>query len=49
MLSERLNKRLEGIEDATKKGYLIRNLYKLMVEPDIWMMAYAKFIATRVQ
>ena len=42
MLSERLNKRLEGIEDATKKGYLIRNLYKLMVEPDLWMMAYAK-------
>jgi RNA-directed DNA polymerase len=36
-----LSKRLEGIEDASKKGYPIQNLYRLMYLKDIWYEAYA--------
>ncbi len=41
MLSAELIKRLEGIEDASKKGYPIRNLYRLMCEPEMWLQAYS--------
>lgn len=41
MLSNELNKRLEGIEDASKKGYPIRNLYRMMCDPSIWVQAYS--------
>ena len=36
-----LSKRLEGIENASEKGYPIRNLYRLMYIPEIWYEAYA--------
>lgn len=36
-----LSKRLEGIENASKKGYPIRNLYRLMYIKEIWYEAYA--------
>ena len=29
MLPDELEKRLDGIEDASKKGYPVRNLYKI--------------------
>ncbi len=41
MQFDRLSKRLEGIEDASKKGYPIRNLHRLMYIPQIWYEAYA--------
>lgn len=40
MLSDDLIKRLEGIEDATRKGFPIRNLYRLMCVKDLWIEAY---------
>jgi group II intron reverse transcriptase/maturase len=45
MLSDELIKRLEGIEDASKKGYPIRNLYRLMCEPRMWLQAYSNIRA----
>lgn len=41
MQFDRLSKRLEGISDASKKGYPIQNLYRLMYMPEIWHEAYA--------
>lgn len=41
MLPIELIKRLEGIRDASKKGYPIRNLYRLMYEEALWVQAYA--------
>jgi group II intron reverse transcriptase/maturase len=47
MLSDRLNRRLEGIAQASKRGYPIRNLYRLMYEKDLWIEAYANIQANR--
>ncbi len=41
MLSARLSTRLAGLADASAKGYPIRNLYHLMYEKELWMLAYA--------
>ena len=41
MLSDELIKRLEGIEDASRKGYPVRNLYRLMYVKEFWLEAYA--------
>ena len=41
MQFDRLNRRLEGISNASLKGYPIRNLYRLMYMPEIWYEAYA--------
>ncbi len=40
MLPDELEKRLDGIEDASKKGYPVRNLYKIACEPGLWLQAY---------
>ena len=45
MLPEELDKRLEGIEDASKKGYPIRNLYRLACESEMWLQAYVNIRA----
>jgi len=42
-----LSKRLEGISDASKKGYPIRNLYRLMYMPEIWYEAYANIYSNK--
>lgn len=47
MLPEELDKRLQGIEDASKKGYPIRNLYRLACEPELWLQAYVNIRANR--
>ena len=44
---DRLNKRLEGISDASKKEYPIRNLYRLMYNKDIWYEAYARIYSNK--
>lgn len=41
MQFDRLSRRLEGISNASLKGYPIRNLYRLMYMPEIWYEAYA--------
>lgn len=40
MLTDKTLIRLEGISDGSKKGYRIRNLYRLMYDPNLWVMAY---------
>lgn len=40
MLTDALMRRLEGIEDASKKGRRVRDLYRIMYEEDLWMLAY---------
>ena len=47
MQFDRLNRRLEGISDASKKGYPIRNLYRLMYMPEIWQEAYARIYSNK--
>lgn len=47
MQFDRLNKRLEGISDASIKGYPIRNLYRLMYMPEIWQEAYARIYSNK--
>ncbi|MGZ3627996.1 MAG: reverse transcriptase domain-containing protein [Ktedonobacteraceae bacterium] len=41
MLPAELSKRLTGLEDASEKGYPLRNLYRLMYSEDLWVEAYA--------
>jgi RNA-directed DNA polymerase len=43
----RLSKRLKGLEDASKKGYPIRNLYRLMYLPEIWQEAYSNIYSNK--
>ncbi|PHM24327.1 reverse transcriptase domain-containing protein [Xenorhabdus budapestensis] len=45
MLPDELEKRLEGIEDASRKGYPIRHLYKIACEPGMWLQAYVNIRA----
>lgn len=45
MLPIELDKRLEGIEAASKKGYPVRNLYRLACEPEMWLQAYVNIRA----
>lgn len=45
MLPDELEKRLDGIEDASKKGYPVRNLYKIACEPGLWLQAYVNIRA----
>lgn len=43
MLSDRLIKKLEGIERCSKNGHKAQNLFKIMTNnPELWMLAYAK-------
>ncbi len=47
MQFDRLSKRLEGISDASIKGYPIQNLYRLMYMPEIWYEAYANIYSNK--
>ncbi len=48
MAFDRLSKRLEGLEDASKKGYKIQNLYHCMLYlPEIWLEAYARIYSNK--
>lgn len=40
MLTDALVRRLEGIEDASKKGRRVRDLYRMMYEEELWLTAY---------
>src|SRR6266481_10212618 len=41
MLTDELLKKLDGISDGSVKGYPVRNLYRLMYTPELWMVAYS--------
>ena len=42
-----LSKRLEGLSDASVKGYPIRNLYRLMYVPPLWLEAYSNVYSNK--
>ncbi len=44
---DRLSQRLKGLEDASSKGYPIRNLYRLMSQKEIWQEAYANIYSNK--
>src|SRR5712691_2685408 len=41
MLTDELLKKLDGISDGSVKGYPVKNLYRLMYTPELWMVAYS--------
>ena len=47
MLTETLQQRLRGIEDASRKGRKVRNLYRLMYTEDLWLSAYGNIYANQ--
>ena len=47
MLTETLQQRLRGIEDASRKGRKVRNLYRLMYTEDLWLLAYGNIYANQ--
>ena len=38
---DRLNRKLEGLETASRKGNKVRNLHEIIRQPDIWYEVYA--------
>jgi group II intron reverse transcriptase/maturase len=44
---DRLKQRLEGLENASIKGYPIRNLHSLMCVPEIWYETYANIYSNK--
>ena len=47
MISDKLNKRLEAITKVSLKGYKIRDLYRLMYNPELYYLAYQKIYANK--
>jgi group II intron reverse transcriptase/maturase len=47
MLSERLSKKLAGIEKASLTGLKVRNLYRLMYDEELWIIAYRNIQANQ--
>jgi group II intron reverse transcriptase/maturase len=48
MQFDRLNKKLEGISDASKKGKPVRDLFKIMTNcKEIWYEAYARIYSNK--
>ena len=47
MQFDRLIRKLEGLENASRQGYKVRNLYKIMHQEDIWYEAYANIYSNK--
>lgn len=45
MTSEQLNRRLEAVTKVSQKGKRVKDLHRLMYEPDLYMDAYRKIYA----
>jgi len=43
----RLSRKLEGLEDASSKGYKVRDLHLVIRHPDIWYEAYANIYSNK--
>ncbi len=48
MQFNRLNRKLEGLEKASKNGYRVKDLYRMMYLPEIWQEAYANIYSNKV-
>lgn len=44
---DRLSRKLEGLEQASKNGYRVRNLNEIMRQPEIWYEAYANIYSNK--
>ena len=47
MLTDGLERRLKGIEDASRKGRRVKDLYRMLYDEDLWMLAYANVHANK--
>ena len=47
MQFDRLSRRLEGISDASRKGYPVKKLHRLFDMPEIWYEAYARIYSNK--
>ena len=47
MLSDRVSRKLMALEDASKKGRKVKDLFRLMGNPELWMTAYANIHANK--
>jgi len=47
MLSEYINRKLEAIEQASRKGVKVKDLSRLMNHPAIWFQAYANIYSNK--
>lgn len=47
MQFDRLNRKLEGLEKASKNGHRVKDLYRMMYLPEIWQEAYANIYSNR--
>lgn len=45
MLPDRVIKRLGALEEVSKQGKWVKDLFRLMENPDLWLMAYANIYA----
>jgi len=42
-----LNRKLEGLEKASKNGHRVKDLYRMMYLPEIWQEAYANIYSNK--
>ena len=47
MQLNRLNRKLEGLEKASKNGHHAKDLYRMMYQPEIWQEAYANIYSNK--
>lgn len=47
MQLDRLNRKLEGLEKASKNGHRVKDLYRMMYLPEIWQEAYANIYSNK--
>ena len=47
MQFDRLNRKLEGLEKASKNGHRVKDLYRMMYQPEIWQEAYANIYSNK--
>jgi len=47
MQLDRLNRKLEGLEKASKNGHRVKDLYRMMSLPEIWQEAYANIYSNK--
>ena len=47
MLSATIQKRWEALPEISKQGKKINGLFRLMMQPDLWMQAYGKIYSNK--
>jgi retron-type reverse transcriptase len=47
MLPDRVSRRLEALQDVSKSGKRVRDLFRLMEHPDLWLHAYGNLYTNK--